>query len=170
VHGATAGVGTLAVQFAKQRGSRGVLATRFRRDGAAFVLGLDADAAVDGRRAGLTAAARRFAPDGVDAVLAFTGKALARCLDALRRGGRLAYPNGIEPEPRKRRDIRIRSYDAVPGVNEFNRLRAAVEAAKAPGANRRRVSAGRRRPRAPAARAPSRVRQTRPAHRNDRRR
>jgi len=129
VHGATGGVGTLAVQFAKQRGAR-VLATGSGADGAAFVLGLDADAAVDGRRAGLTAAARRFAPDGVDAVLAFTGKALARCLDALRRGGRLAYPNGIEPEPRKRRDIRIRSYDAVPGVNEFNRLRAAVEAAK----------------------------------------
>jgi hypothetical protein len=41
---------------------------------------------------------RGFALDGVDA-----GDALERALDALRRDGRLAYPNGIEPEPRKRR-------------------------------------------------------------------
>jgi len=129
VHGATGGVGTLAIQFAKQRGVR-VFGTGSGADGAAFVMGVGADAAADGRRPGLTAAVRRFAPDGVDAVLALTGNALTRCLDALRPGGRVAYPNGIEPEPRKRRDIRIRSYDAIPGVNEFLRLRAAVDAAK----------------------------------------
>jgi NADPH2:quinone reductase len=130
VHGATGGVGTLAVQFAKLRGAR-VLATATGRAGMALARRLGADAAVDGRHGGIAAAARRFAPDGVDAVLAFAGgKPLARCLDALRPGGRVAYPNGIELEPRKRRGIRIRSYDAVSGVREFERLGRAVEAAR----------------------------------------
>jgi len=71
-----------------------------------------------------------LAPDGVDAVLGLAGgEALERCLDALRGGGRLAYPNGIEPEPKKRRRIHITSYDAVAGVGEFQKLNLAVEAA-----------------------------------------
>jgi NADPH:quinone reductase-like Zn-dependent oxidoreductase len=92
---------------------------------------LGADAAVDGRRGDIAAAVQRFAPEGVDAVLAFAGgKVLTRCLDALRRGGRVAYPNGIEPPPRKRRGIRLMSYDGLPGIREFERLNRAVEAAR----------------------------------------
>jgi len=60
-------------------------------------------------------------------VLAFVGgKQLTRCLDALKKRGRLAYPSGIEPEPRKRRGIRMTSYDAESGVREFERLNAAI--------------------------------------------
>lgn len=130
VHGASGGVGTLALQFAKWRGAR-VLATASGKDGVALARRLGADAAVDGKRANLREAARRFAPDGVDAVLAFAGgKSLAQCLDALRPGGRLAYPNGVEPAPRKRRGIKTRSYDGVPGVRELQRLNRAVVAAK----------------------------------------
>ncbi len=127
VHGATGGVGSLALQFAKRRGAR-VLATATGQSGLALARRLGADAVVDGRHGDILAAARRFAPDGVDAVLGFAGgKPLARCLDALRRGGRLAYPNGIEPEPRKRRGIRVKTYDAVPGARELQRLSRAVE-------------------------------------------
>ena len=130
VHGAAGGVGSLAIQFAKRRGAR-VLATASGRDGLALVRRLGADAAVDGRREDITAAARRFAPEGIDAVLAFAGgKALARCLDALRRGGRVAYPNGVEPAPKKRRGLRVMSYDGLPGMTEFRRLNRAVEAAR----------------------------------------
>jgi len=130
IHGAAGGVGSLAIQFAKRRGAR-VLATASGRDGLALVRRLGADAAVDGRQGDIAAAARRFAPEGVDAVLAFAGgKTLTRCLDALRRGGRVAYPNGIEPPPRKRRGIRLESYDGIPGIREFERLNRAVEAAR----------------------------------------
>ena len=129
VHGASGGVGSLAVQFAKLRGAK-VLGTTSGRDGRALVRRLGADAAVDGRREDIAAAARRFAPDGVDAVLALSGgKPLARCLDALRRGGRVASPNGVEPGPRKRRGIRVKSYDAIPGIRQFQRLNRAIEAA-----------------------------------------
>jgi NADPH:quinone reductase-like Zn-dependent oxidoreductase len=131
VHGASGGVGTLALQFAKWRGAR-VLATASGRDGLALVRRLGADAAVDGKHGNLTAAARRFAPDGVDAVLAFVGgRSLAACLDALkRRGGRLAYPNGVEPVPRKRKGVKLIAYDGVPGRREFQRLNRAVEGSK----------------------------------------
>jgi NADPH2:quinone reductase len=131
VHGASGGVGSLALQFAKWRGAR-VLATASGRDGIALVRRLGADAAVDGKREDLLAAARRFAPDGVDAVLAFVGgKSLVQCLDALkRRGGRLAYPNGVEPVPRERRGLKTTAYDGMPGVREFARLNRAVVAAR----------------------------------------
>jgi NADPH2:quinone reductase len=130
VHGAAGGVGSLALQFAKMRGAR-VLATASGRDGLTFVRRLGADVAVDARHADLRAAALDFAPDGVDAVLALAGgKPLERLLDAVRRGGRVAYPNGVEPAPRKRRGINVESYDGTPGVREFERLGKAVEAAK----------------------------------------
>jgi NADPH:quinone reductase-like Zn-dependent oxidoreductase len=48
-------------------------------------------------------------------------------MDALRRGGRVAYPNGIDPAPRKRRGIKIMSYDAEAGVDALARLNRAVE-------------------------------------------
>jgi NADPH2:quinone reductase len=130
IHGATGGVGTLAVQFAKLRGAR-VFATTSGDDGVALARRLGADAAVDGRRDDIAAEATRFAPDGVDAVLGLAGgDTLERCLEALRKGGRLAYPNGIEPEPKKRRGIKITPYDAIAGVREFAHLGRAVEAAR----------------------------------------
>jgi NADPH:quinone reductase-like Zn-dependent oxidoreductase len=130
IHGASGGAGTLALQFAKLRGAR-VLASASGKDGVTLARRLGAGMAVDGRREDIAAAAREFMPDGADAVLAFAGgEALMRCLDALRRGGRLAYPNGVEPAPRKRKGIKIIAYDAVPGVREFERLNHAVKAAR----------------------------------------
>jgi NADPH2:quinone reductase len=131
IHGASGGVGTLAVQFAKKLRGAQVFATASGEDGVALVRRLGADAAVDGRRDDVAAAARGFAPGGADALLALAGgDALERCLDALRSGGRLAYPNGVEPEPAKRPGIETVAYDAVAGVREFARLGRAVEAAK----------------------------------------
>lgn len=128
--GASGGVGSLALQFAKRRGAR-VLATASGKDGMRFVRRLGADAAADGRHDDLAAAARRFAPDGVDAVLALAGgPALTRLLDAVRRGGRVAFPNGVEPAPRQRRGIKVIGYDGTPGVREFERLGRAIAQAR----------------------------------------
>jgi NADPH:quinone reductase-like Zn-dependent oxidoreductase len=121
IHGASGAVGTLAVQFAKLRGAQ-VLATASGGDGMNLVHYLGADAVVEGQHGDIAAAAHRFAPDG--------GDALERCLDALRRSGRCAYPNGVEPEPKKRHGIDIISYDAISGVHQFQRLSRAVEEAQ----------------------------------------
>ena len=127
IHGASGNVGMIAVQFAKLRGTR-VFATASGSDGVALARRLGADEVIDGRTEDVDAALARFAPDGVDAVLAFVGgKDLTRCLDAVKKGGRLAYPNGIEPEPRRRKGLRVRSYDAESGVRQFERFNAAVE-------------------------------------------
>jgi len=129
VHGASGGVGTLAVQFAKRRGAR-VLASASGEDGVALARRLGADAAVDGRHGDIVAAARDFAPDGVDAVLACAGgDSLQRCIESLRPGARVAYPNGIDPAPKKRSGLDVTSYDGVIGVRELARLNRAIEAA-----------------------------------------
>ena len=130
IHGAAGGVGSLALQFARLRGAR-VLATASGDDAASFVRRLGADAVVDARHGDVVAAARAFAPGGIDAVLVLAGgDALERCLDTLRPQGRAAYPSGVEPEPKERAGIRVIRYDAVPGPKEFARLNEAIKAAK----------------------------------------
>jgi NADPH:quinone reductase-like Zn-dependent oxidoreductase len=127
IHGASGGVGTLAIQFAKLRGAH-VLATASGLDGIELVREMGADVAIDGRRGDIEDAARQFASGGVDAVLAFAGGDGLE--SAPHREGRVAYPNGIEPEPKKRRGVTFTPYDAVSGVREFDKLNRAVEAAR----------------------------------------
>ncbi|HEX5832032.1 MAG TPA: zinc-binding dehydrogenase [Gemmatimonadaceae bacterium] len=65
---------------------------------------------------------------GVDAALVLAGGTEAeRCLGHVLPGGRVAYPNGVEPEPRERPDVRNIAYDAVAGPRQFERLPRAVE-------------------------------------------
>src|ERR1700682_1576951 len=130
IHGASGGVGTIAVQFARLRGAR-VFATASGKEGVELVREMGAHAAVDGKRPDVDDHARRFAPDGVDAILALAGgDGLERCLRMLRPGGSVAHPNGVEPAPKKRRGMTLIRYDGISGVREFERLNAAVQAAK----------------------------------------
>src|SRR6266850_1513779 len=126
IHGASGGVGTLAVQFARLRHAR-VFASASGEDGVALALELGAHRAVDGKMEDIAEAARAFAPKGIDAVLALAGGAgFQKCLDATRDGSRVAYPNGVEPVPRKRKGVEMLSYDAVVGMREFERLNRAL--------------------------------------------
>jgi NADPH2:quinone reductase len=129
IHGATGGVGSLALQFAKFRGAR-VLATATGKDGRALARRLGADEAVDGYEDDLTGAARAFAPDGLDAILALAGgDPLEALIEALPRGGKVAYPNGVEPKPKKRRGITVVAYDAKINAAQLTRLARVVDAA-----------------------------------------
>ena len=130
IHGASGGVGTLAIQFAKARGAK-VLAIGAGPDGVALVNRLGADAAVDGHKDDFVKKAFSFSPKGMDAVLVLgSGKSVQRCLDVLRAGGRLAYPNGVDPVPGKRRGFKIIGYDAKVGTREFERLNRAIQKAE----------------------------------------
>jgi NADPH:quinone reductase len=129
IHGASGAVGTLAVQFAKLRGVR-VLASASGDDGVALARQLGAEAAIDGHHGDIRAAAHGFAPAGVDAVLALAGgDALEACIDALKPGGRVAYPSGVQPPPKTRAGVAILKYDALTGPAEFARLGQAIAAA-----------------------------------------
>jgi len=122
IFGASGGIGHIAVQLAKRIGAK-VLAVASGSDGVDLVRRLGADAAVDGRSEDVGAAARAFAPKGVDAALVLTGgKGLPEALRAVRQGGRVAYPNGVEPEPRVPDGIESHAYDGTPALDAMNRL------------------------------------------------
>jgi NADPH2:quinone reductase len=130
VFGASGAVGTLAVQFAKRHGAR-VIGTARGRASQKVVKKLGADTVIDPAEKNAAEGFRGVAPGGLDAALVLAGgKNLESLLDQMKPGGRIAYPNGVEPEPRKRPKLRIISYDAIASPRKFLRLNRAVEEAR----------------------------------------
>jgi NADPH:quinone reductase len=128
VFGAGGGIGHLAVQLAKRMGAR-VFAVASGDDGVALARRLGADAVVEGRQGDVAAAARAFAPGGLDsALLTAGGPAAEQALQALRDGGRVAYPNGVEPAPKARPGITVKNYDGTPGPDAIRKLNRLIEA------------------------------------------
>jgi NADPH2:quinone reductase len=122
VFGASGSVGTMAVQFAVARGAR-VLATASGAAATRLIRRLGAREIIDARSPHAVEQLRKASGDGIDAVLALAGgEQLERCLDFVRRGGRVAHPNGVEPEPADRPTFRVRTYDAVASPAAFAKL------------------------------------------------
>ena len=89
VHGGGSGIGTMAIQLAKQVGAR-VTCTVGSEDKAAFCRGLGADLAVNYREQDFVDEVRRFAGAGADVILDNMGAAyLGRNVDLLAHEGRL---------------------------------------------------------------------------------
>lgn len=128
IFGASGGLGHLAVQLAKRMGAR-VFAVASGEDGVALVRRLGADATVNGRQDDVAAAARAFAPNGLDAALLTAGgEAAERLLQTLRDGAWVAYPRGVQPKPKSQRGLVIKEYvgdDASP--EDFARLNRLIE-------------------------------------------
>ena len=127
IFGASGGIGHLAVQLAQRMGAR-VLAVASGDDGVALAQRLGADTVVDGRKVDIVAAAREFAPNGLDAALVTAGgSATDNALTAVRQGGRVAYPHGVAPEPKVRSDVTVRSYDGQSNRETFEKLNRLIE-------------------------------------------
>jgi NADPH:quinone reductase len=124
IFGASGAVGTMAVQFAVQRGAY-VIATASGLAATRMVRSLGASRVIDARREDAIDQLRTFSrdDDGLDGVLALAGgDDLERCLDFVRPGGQVVHPNGVDPAPKARRTFRVRSFDAVADPREFARL------------------------------------------------
>jgi len=128
IFGASGGIGHMAVQLAKRLGAR-VFAVASGDDGVSLAKRLGADAVVDGHRNDVAAAARKFASGGVDAALVTAGgEAADRALTAVRDGGRVAHPNGVEPVPKVRPGMKINAYDGAPDRQIIDKLNQLIEA------------------------------------------
>jgi NADPH:quinone reductase-like Zn-dependent oxidoreductase len=122
IFGASGAVGTMAVQLAVHRGAN-VIATASGTAAVRMLKALGAHRVIDARREESIEQLRKFASDGLDAVLALAGgDELERCLDFVRPKGRVAHPNGVEPVPKPRRAFRVHAYDGVASPAAFEKL------------------------------------------------
>lgn len=121
VLGASGGVGHLALQLAKTMGAR-VMAIASGADGVDLARRLGADEAIEGHGGDIVPKARAFAPAGFDAVLVLAGAGPEDVAVLVREGGRLAYPNGVEPPPRGAPSINVQAYDGYHGRDALERL------------------------------------------------
>ena len=124
--GASGGVGHVALQLAKRLGAR-TLAVASRPDGVELARRLGANLAVEGHGEAVLGAVKDFAPGGLDAVLAFANsEKLAEALKGVKKGGRIAYPNGVEPAPKGPAGVKVYAYDGAASAAAFGRLNGLI--------------------------------------------
>ena len=97
--GATGGVGWPAVLLAKAMGVK-VFAVGSGQERVENAQRAGAHITVDSKTGDVAAAVKVFAPEGLDAVLATANESeLEQLIAALRPGGKVTWPGGVQPEP-----------------------------------------------------------------------
>ena len=82
---------------------------------------------MNGKAADVSRAAREFAPEGLDAALVFANSGrLAGALKQVKKGGLIAYPEGVDPEPKDFAGIEIVSFNGLSSPKAFERLNSLI--------------------------------------------
>lgn len=123
IFGASGPMGHIAVQLAKRMGAK-VFAVAAGQDGVELVKRVGADAAVDGLKDDIAAAAKEFAEGGMDAAYMTAGGDVAqKALDgALKKGSRVAYPTGVFPEPEHKDHYKLLNFNGEPDKDLLERF------------------------------------------------
>ncbi len=127
VFGASGAVGSLAVRFAKCRGAY-VIGSATGAAAQRTVKKLGADMVFDPRKPRDLDRLENEMGGDIDQILAFAGgDSLQRCATMLRRGGRIVYPDGVEPVPTKGAGYTVKMYTAKPGAKHLDAVTTAAE-------------------------------------------
>ena len=119
-------VGHLAIQLAKHMGAR-VMAVASADDGVALAREAGADDAVNSSTGDVAAAIRKFAPEGLSAVLATAnGNGLDVAIAAIRQGGTVAYPTGVNPAPQGGPGVKSIAFNGDADRASFDRLNSLI--------------------------------------------
>lgn len=125
--GASGGVGHIALQLARAMGAR-VFAVASGDDGVELCRRLGAESVIEGHSEEIEAATKQFAPGGIDCALVFAGGPNAnRALRAMKKGGRVAYPHGVDPEPEVSEGVKLKAYDGVCNEQVLRKLNHLIE-------------------------------------------
>lgn len=126
IFGASGGVGHIAVQLAKRMGLE-VFAIASKADGVELAKRVGADFVAEGHDRTLVRQLRDCAPDGFHGAIVFAGaNGWKRELACVMRGGRVAWPNGVEPLPTIPSGVEGIAYDGVDSPKAFARLNELV--------------------------------------------
>jgi NADPH:quinone reductase-like Zn-dependent oxidoreductase len=127
IFGASGGIGHIAVQISKSIGAK-IFAVASDSDGISLVKSYGIELVIDGKTEDVIAKAHSFGFNKFDKVLlTFSDKDINAFIEEFCIGGIVAYPNGVFPEPIKRSDVDIVSYNGEPDEDIISRLHRYIE-------------------------------------------
>ncbi len=127
IFGASGGIGHIAVQIAKSLGAK-IYAIASKTDGVSLIKSYGIEHVINGKSEDIIAKAHSFGFNKFDKVLlTFSHKDINKFIKDFCLGGKVAYPNGVFPEPEKRSDVDIFGYNGEPDEDIINRLHRYIE-------------------------------------------
>jgi NADPH:quinone reductase-like Zn-dependent oxidoreductase len=127
IFGASGGIGHIAVQIAKSIGAK-IYAIASESDGVSLIKSYGIEHVIDGKIEDIIGKALSFGFNKFDKVLlTFSHEDINKFIEEFSPIGKVAYPNGVVPEPEKRIDVDIAGYNGEPDEEIINRLHKYIE-------------------------------------------